>query len=81
MSGVYRENAILSRYVLVLLMLHNVIKRMLLSKLHYWITVTARADNGGPALSTLAALSRGGEGSPVARIQNMDMKGREETVK
>lgn len=43
-----------------LLMLHNVIKRMLLSKLHYWITVTARADNGGPALSTLAAPRQGG---------------------
>lgn len=43
-----------------LLMFHSVIIGMLLSKLYYWITVTVRADNGGPALSALPAPRRGG---------------------
>lgn len=67
----------------VVLMWHTVIMRMLLSKLHYWITVTVRADNGGPALSQRCQLygEEEGAGSRVARIRNMDMKGRKETVK
>lgn len=39
-------------------MFHSVIIGMLLSKLYYWITVTVRADNGGPALDAASSAAR-----------------------
>lgn len=84
MAGVYRESAILSRYVLVPFdatqrnQENVVIKIALLDYSH-----SESRQWGSRALNASSSAPRreGGAESPVARIRNMDMKGREETVK
>lgn len=89
MAGVYRENAILSRYVLVPFdaaqrnQENVVIKIALLDYSHsesrQWGSRALNASSS--ALRSGWGGGSGGAESPVARIRNMDMKGREETVK